>query len=132
YSFLWENVSNGEYVLSAKAIDNKSLSATSQSVKVKVLTSGSIPDKVDTEAPRPPSNAAGFSLYLNAGSDEDVPYKGQVFLGDRKFPSYYNSSHTARNERSSSEPLYQSERNSSRLNYRIPVPNGTYTVKTYH
>src|SRR5690606_33437957 len=77
-----------------------------------------------------------FSLFLNTGSNATVNFDGKVFVGDRAFPSYYNSTHTYSNISASDLPLYQSEKGSMGdlmpLNYSIPVPNGTYRISTYH
>ncbi|WP_157243457.1 PKD domain-containing protein, partial [Algoriphagus resistens] len=77
-----------------------------------------------------------FSLYLNTGSSATVNFDDKVFVGDIGSPSYYNSTHTYTNTNASTISLYQTERGSMGnllpLNYSIPVPNGTYTISTYH
>ncbi|WP_317045517.1 PKD domain-containing protein, partial [Algoriphagus antarcticus] len=87
-----------------------------------------------TVAEEPTDN--GFSLYLNTGSAANVAFDGKLFVGDLATPTLYNSTHTYTNTNASNLPLYQTERGSQAdltiLNYSIPVPNGTYTVSTYH
>ncbi|MEX2594257.1 MAG: malectin domain-containing carbohydrate-binding protein [Anditalea sp.] len=73
-----------------------------------------------------------FSLYLNTGSESDVPFNGQSYFGDANFGSYYSSSGTYTNTSASSEPLYQTERTGKTFEYTIPLPNGSYRVRTHH
>src|SRR5690606_41955458 len=42
------------------------------------------------------------------------------------------SSHRHSNPEASTDPLFQTERNAFNLSYAVPVPNGTYIVRTYH
>lgn len=148
YTFTWKNVSPGEYVITAKATDDKAASTVSGAVSLKV----SPPVQVEEEKPgRPGSGGSqpappkqdgvitptppvtGFALYLNAGSSDDVTFDGKVFKGDGNFRNYYKAPTSANvNRAASGELLYQTERHADRLAYAIPVPNGTYTVKTYH
>ncbi|WP_162418554.1 PKD domain-containing protein, partial [Cyclobacterium roseum] len=80
--------------------------------------------------------APDFTLYLNTGSAADVSLEGKTFIGDINLPDYFDTDHTYTNASASSEPLYQTERGSGAnlapLNLSIEVPNGTYTVSTYH
>ncbi len=75
-------------------------------------------------------------IYLNAGTTANVTYKGKTFEGDGNYPGYYNSTYTFTNTSASSDPLFQTERVSQNdgetLRYTIPVPEGTYTLRTYH
>jgi len=81
-------------------------------------------------------NDPDFTLYLNTGSADDVSFEGKTFIGDINLPEYYDSDHTFTNTAASEEPLYQSERGSADgllpLSLAVSVPNGTYTVSTYH
>ncbi|MDN3688840.1 PKD domain-containing protein [Cyclobacterium jeungdonense] len=80
--------------------------------------------------------APDFTLYLNTGSVADVSLEGKTFIGDINLPDYFDTDHTYTNASASTEPLYQTERGSGAdlapLNLSIEVPNGTYTVSTYH
>ncbi|WP_162418336.1 malectin domain-containing carbohydrate-binding protein [Cyclobacterium roseum] len=71
-------------------------------------------------------------LRLKAGQLSDVVYNGDTFESDLKFKEYYGNSSTYSHTKASDQPLFQSERNGSVLSYAIPLPNGIYTVKTYH
>jgi PKD repeat protein len=72
------------------------------------------------------------SIFLNSGSSANVEFEGETFLGDQNFSDYYNTSNTYKNSSASSLPLFQSERTSTNLHYTIPLPNGIYTIITYH
>ncbi|WP_339924616.1 malectin domain-containing carbohydrate-binding protein [uncultured Cyclobacterium sp.] len=73
-----------------------------------------------------------WSMLLNAGSEVNTSYQGKVFLGDKAFPTLFNSTKTYKNTSSSSIELYQTDRYSKSLAYNIPVDNGTYRVRTFH
>ncbi|MCC5936490.1 MAG: PKD domain-containing protein [Lunatimonas sp.] len=76
--------------------------------------------------------ALEFGLYLNTGTNATVSYQGVSFVGDSPLSSYYGESFSRTNTAVSDIPLYQSHRFATTLNYSIPVPNGVYTIKTYH
>src|SRR5690606_3627429 len=118
------------YTISAKATDDQGLSTSSQEI---TFTVAAKKDDVQ-KAPAAPATpvAPAFALHLNTGTDKDVTLGGVVFKGDRNFKDYFNASHEANNPAASKDQLYQTERNAHSLSYAIPVPNGVYTVKTYH
>lgn len=147
YTFNWEDVAQGEYSITAKATDDKSATSISQAVRVKVtlpvpievdkpgnpgnVGSKPVPPKQDEVSPVVPGGE--FALYLNAGSRDDVSYDGKLFKGDVNFGNYLTgTSQTNINKAASAELLFQTERHADKLTYAIPVPNGVYTVKTYH
>ncbi|WP_177179713.1 malectin domain-containing carbohydrate-binding protein [Cyclobacterium xiamenense] len=70
-------------------------------------------------------------MRLNAGSSRTVQYETQEFVSDVNL-GYFGSSSTYTNTSASTQPLFQTERNAQVLNYSIPLPNGSYTIKTYH
>src|SRR5690606_39172932 len=72
------------------------------------------------------------SLFLNSGSSVDEEFEGETFAGDRNFPEFFNTSNVYTNSQASSLPLFNSERSGTVINYSIPLPNGIYTVKTFH
>jgi len=125
----------GKYSVTAKAYNDRGQSATSGAVTFSVQEPKK--ENIDTVVPEKPSvpsvpETYGYSLYLNAGTGEDLTVDGKVFKGDKNFKDYFNTSYENSNKAASSEALYQTERNAPTLKYAIPVPNGTYTVKTYH
>src|SRR5690606_33171664 len=73
-----------------------------------------------------------YSMHLNTGSSATVSDNGKTFIGDQNSGSYYNSNSTYSNKDASDRVMLQTERNGRSLNYTIPLPDGTYTVKTYH
>ncbi|HLW33738.1 MAG TPA: malectin domain-containing carbohydrate-binding protein, partial [Aequorivita sp.] len=75
---------------------------------------------------------AFYSAFYNIGDQVSVDYEGDTFLGEQSVGTYHNKSNTFKSLKSSSHPLFQSERNATTLKYEVPVPNGTYTVETYH
>lgn len=135
FKMVWKGAAAGEYAITARATDNKGAAGGSDPVRAKVLSPAPSekPDKPeDVVTPPGSGDASGFSLYLNAGSSQDVNHDGKLFKGDAGMTSYYNNSHSAYDQSASNQELFQSERNAFRLNYAIPVPNGVYTVTTYH
>src|SRR5690606_1678453 len=72
-----------------------------------------------------------FELYLNTGTVKDVTLDGKDFKGDKNL-KYHGSSYENMNPPASKDELFQTERNGPALEYSISVPNGTYTVKSYH
>src|SRR5690606_9557661 len=130
FHFPLKNAKPGKYTISAKATDDQGLSTSSQEI---TFTVAAKKDDVQ-KAPAAPATpvAPAFALHLNTGTDKDVTLGGVVFKGDRNFKDYFNASHEANNPAASKDQLYQTERNAHSLSYAIPVPNGVYSVKTYH
>ncbi len=123
YVYSGKNIQAGKYTITAKATDINSRVTVSEAVVVKV--EGSV------ELVEEKSNDGGFELYLNAGTDKDVTLNGKVFKGDKNL-KYHGSSYENSSLSASKDELFQTERNGPVLKYTIPVPNGTYTVTTYH
>ena len=76
------------------------------------------------------------AIRLNAAGPT-LTYQGNEFIADASTtPLYYDSPHTFTNTGINAPTLYQTERGSdaegANLTYNIPVPNGTYTVRTHH
>src|SRR5690554_3641955 len=142
YTYNVSNLAVGSYKFTAKAYDNDNQVTVSDPVVVKVSAAAnevpSKPSKPETpvkEEPKAPETPAesSYSFYLNTGSNKDLTIDGKLFKGDVNFKSYVSgTSYENNNPNGSGEPLYQTERNGENFKYEIPVPNGTYTVKTYH
>ncbi|WP_031427815.1 PKD domain-containing protein [Flavimarina sp. Hel_I_48] len=110
----------GTYTVSLTVTDAQGLSdQTSLTIQV-------------NEAP----NESEVAMYLNTGSATNVNLEGHTFVGDINTPSIYNGSYTYEDSSAPVTSLYRTERgteaNLGTLNYAIPVPNGIYTVSTYH
>src|SRR5690606_13118781 len=121
---------SGKHYIWASAVD----------VKGNEIRSNEIDIDIKTAKPADPIKDGGsevgktqqFSLHLNTGSNAVNNHDGLSFEGDQKYSSYYSSSSTMSNVSASKDILFQSERSAKNLRYSIPVPNGKYTVKTYH
>ena len=103
------------------------------------VTDGAL--NIDLEASADNSQISGISItgngqaiYINTGSDANVDYGGNTYIGDVSQGPGSRGRYT--NAAASAEPLFQSERHmvggQTSLTYGVPVPNGTYTVKTLH
>ena len=128
YSYTWKNVSSGNYDLRAKVTYNTSSEVLSSIVPLQVRSAASKAQNVSDKA------GTFNSILLNTGSSSDATLDGDKFIGDSKHSSYYKGSttYTYTESRASLRDVYKTERNSENLQYSIPVPNGVYTVKTYH
>ncbi|MFC4873133.1 malectin domain-containing carbohydrate-binding protein [Negadavirga shengliensis] len=76
--------------------------------------------------------AASSGLFLNTGSNREVSFQNITFENTPKYYLLTENANTSNNPSASNEVLFQSGKFASNLRYHIPVPNGTYTVKTYH
>src|SRR5690606_35394842 len=122
FSYTWQKVPEGSHTLKAVATCEKNMKSTSQEVRLKVVTTA-----VDK------SPQGGFApLFVNAGGDAEVSYGGSTFVPlsktQVKADNYTRSAHAT----PQANMLFQSSTFARNLSYAIPVPNGTYTVKTYH
>ncbi|MCC5939719.1 MAG: right-handed parallel beta-helix repeat-containing protein [Lunatimonas sp.] len=73
-----------------------------------------------------------IGIYFSTGSQGNVSYQNASFS---RIPADYlktSGTNISNNSTASTEPLFISGRFAPRLNYAIPVPNGIYTVETYH
>ncbi|MBD3626490.1 malectin domain-containing carbohydrate-binding protein [Cyclobacterium sp.] len=136
YEFSWKSTTAGTYSLFLQAVDNDMAIGISSPVQV---TIESIADDIST-SPNEPSEPAenntvtdpGFSLFVNLGTQKEVSYQENSFIGEQVVTSSiigktYTYSNTKFNE-----ALFQTERNGEEFAISLDVPNGTYTVKTYH
>lgn len=75
---------------------------------------------------------SGESRFINVGSDETVAFDGYEFSSD--FSDAYFSERSSINEliEPNVAKLFHSYRFAANLSYKIPLPNGEYTVLTYH
>ncbi|GAB2995051.1 hypothetical protein GCM10027284_12080 [Cyclobacterium sediminis] len=125
YSISWEEGNAGNHQVSAVIINTSNTEvATSDLIPIKINpgTTGS-----DNESPV----TSGFSLFLNIGSNDAEIYEGNKFLP----LSQTNVSTGVSNSlelTNFSGSIFKSISFNEDLTYKIPVPNGTYTVKTYH
>ncbi|HSI78762.1 MAG TPA: malectin domain-containing carbohydrate-binding protein, partial [Lunatimonas sp.] len=75
-----------------------------------------------------------FTWSLNTGGKFDELFNEIVFIGEGSTTEIFHnlSSWTYSNRLAADEGLFRTERNSGQLTYRIPIPNGSYTVYTMH
>ena len=86
YSIVWNDVSAGNYTITAKASDNGGLSTTSQSVGISVATSINIPT-IQLTSPTAGSNftaAATIALTANASDADGSIVKVEFYNGNNK------------------------------------------------
>lgn len=72
------------------------------------------------------------STFYHFGNNGPITYNGTVF---EKFNSEHllsSGSNISSNEDGSNETLFQAGRFNNELLFKIPLANGTYTIKTYH
>ena len=110
----------GTYAVNLTVTDAEGLSdQTSLTIEV-----GENPDRNDV------------AMYINTGSSSTVNLEGHSFVGDKNTPTIYNSDYSYEDSSTSPASLYRTERgpvaNRGTLTYAIPVPNGIYTISTYH
>src|SRR5690606_9923340 len=94
---------------------------------VLVKTSVQVPQE---EAPAP-SPAAG-DYYFNTTSADGISFENEMFQGMAANYLLTAKTNVGTNSIASKDELFQKERFAASLSFKIPVPNGLYTVKTYH
>lgn len=122
--------SNNETVLTFKNIEVKDgvLDIDMVASANNVIISGIAVELQSTDK----SSIIPTGLFLNTGSNRDVSYQNVSFDNTPNHFLLSSNSNVSNNPSASNEVLFQSGRFASSLKYRIPVPNGTYTVYTYH
>lgn len=119
----WKEVPYGTHYIHAKAFDTEGRLTVSDSVLLE-STRKITPIEFNEE---------DFSMRINTGSGNLVLWESQEFEGDLKMMDHvYGTTYTYSNSSSSNEPLFQTERNAAKMGFSLPVPNGVYTVKTFH
>ncbi|WP_339922343.1 CotH kinase family protein [uncultured Cyclobacterium sp.] len=121
-TLIFENVQvvNGEIELI--------LTATSNNATISgfaILPQGADVPILDPEDPQ-----IEFSYFVNTGGPQ-LLYEEQSFDSDLK-NSYYTSSNSSRFDDLSAHELFKTHRFGPQFSYQIPVPNGLYTVFTFH
>lgn len=90
-----------------------------------------VPDGDQKVATTTPPTPAVDGLYFNTTSPGPLTFAGLTFAAmDAKH--LVTTGSVGSNPKGSKEALFQKERFGKSLKYAIPVPNGTYTVQTYH
>ena len=73
----------------------------------------------------------GNEIHLNTTANDAITFQNNDHLSASEFIASSNSK-TSTNTNASNDKIFQSERYASNLNFKVPLENGTYTVKTYH
>lgn len=133
YTYTWDKVPAGEHSLTIVATGSKNRTATSEPVRLRVKelpkddVGGGRPGEGSQDAPEV------FSpLYYNIGSKEILTYGGNKFEPIPESNVVSDSFRKSLHRQASKFKLFQSSEYGAQLKYAIPVPNGTYTVQTYH
>src|SRR5690606_5128328 len=138
----WEDVPAGNHKVTAVVTGSNNRTATSEPVTISV-NQNEKPDPGKVDAGRPDVGAGkpglgngngngSFSpLYYNIGSSSKEAYQGNSFepMPHSNVVSKNTQSH---HPQASRFGLFQSSEYGKELVYAIPVPNGTYTVQTFH
>ena len=116
YSYTWVYPSAGVKDIYAIVTDSESLTDTSNEVSITVY------NFIDGDG--------DFYMFLNEGTVTSETYGGETFIGALNL--YEGPSLIDNVSPDTTEPIFLTGRAYYNLNYLIPVPNGSYTVKTYH
>lgn len=74
----------------------------------------------------------GISQFIKTGSKETMSFDGYEFITEFIGNYYSARSNFSEFEGASTTKLFQSHRFATNLMYAIPIPNGEYTVLTFH
>src|SRR5690606_26865280 len=121
----------GTYVDAKNSVYSGSVTLASFQSLVLVKTSK------DTEKPETPAVEAkplpaATAYYFNTTTNAPVLYQNAEFQPLASEYLVTGGSNVGTNRGASKDELFQKERFATEIGYFIPVPNGTYTVKTYH
>ena len=127
---LFNSFGNNEGVLhfDSVIVDNGLLTLTLEASVNNALLSGFsvIPTNWVDSPPAQPL------IFVNAGSSDAVSFEGETFQSDFATDYFIAGSNTSQYGIASNSELFQSHRFGQSVIYRVPVPNGSYTVATYH
>lgn len=125
YKLSWGNGDAGNHQITAIVVNNNNTTvATSAQIAIKI--NAEIPD---SETGNPIGDA--YSLHLNIGSNDTKSYEGNTFISLGEADGSTGRSNSL--ELNTGEgSIFESISFNEDLEYKIPIPNGIYTVKTYH
>ncbi len=103
---------SGNLTIHSVATDSEDLIGTSETIDLEVINFGS-------------------NVKINAGTNQDVFYNGDLYLGDRNFLELYSESLEDDVSPVTTEEIFLTGRAAPVLEYNIPIPNGDYTVKLF-
>jgi len=126
YKVIWENGEAGDHQLKADILDNSNNT---------IATSAPITIKINSKVPDPGieyPTGDSFSLHINIGSIDTKTFEGTkyVTLGDANVLTGQSNSLKLNNSADGS--IFETVSFNEDLEFRIPVPNGIYTLQTFH
>ncbi|WP_198675405.1 malectin domain-containing carbohydrate-binding protein [Pleomorphovibrio marinus] len=109
-----------------------SIQLTASANNANISGIGIFKDEEDVPSNNTPPSGGTFRKHISVGGTDEVVFEGVKFDGEESGTRPRSQSTLARHEYASNEPIFQKERFGVRLTYSIDVPNGTYTVQTFH
>ncbi|EPR67525.1 TonB-dependent receptor [Cyclobacterium qasimii M12-11B] len=126
FKLTWGNGEAGDHQVKALILDNSNNTTA---------TSSAIGIKINSIAPDPvidyPTGDA-FSLHINIGSSDAKTYEGNTYVTLSEAKVLTGRSNSLEIDNSSAGTIFESISFNEDLEYRIPVPNGIYTIQTFH
>lgn len=142
YSYVWKDIPLGSHTITAVATDGNNLRTTSKGIQVDVKSKPAVevPDPVEKPTPiqddnqdgDSPQSGVGVPVYVNTGSDKTVVFEGASFKPIVDTPASASNYTVSSYKSNSVNELFQTSSYAKNLIYSVPVPDGKYTVKTYH
>ena len=127
YQITWNKLPKGEHYIWASAIDDKNSEVTSKEIDIKVLAA-----KVTAPEKDEPVAQPATGMYFNTTGNVAYTYNNREFERVPAGTLKTSGTNVSTNATVSKAELFQKGRFAGSLTYAIPVPNGTYTVETYH
>lgn len=124
-NFTINNLKEGIHKVWARASCDKGLQTNSDTLLLNVKK----PISLSTNET---ISESGLKSFFNIGSNLDVTSNSQVYLGESKSGITFSQSRIFTNVTASNDPLFQTERHGTNISISVPVPNGEYTIITYH
>ncbi|WP_162417069.1 malectin domain-containing carbohydrate-binding protein [Cyclobacterium roseum] len=136
FEFTWTAAQEGAFTLALQAVDNENGEGLSDEVVVTVSAKEEVvepaPEEKETTENTPGDLESAFSLFVNIGTQKEIVYGGTDFAGEQAVTSHISGKTYTYSNTKFQEQLFQTERNGEEFALEIPVPNGTYTVQTFH
>jgi hypothetical protein len=126
FEFSWTSTQEGTFTLGLQAVDDQKGEGLSDEVVVNVSAKDAISGVSSSELGKT------FSLFVNLGVQKGITYEGTSFEGEQAVTGNISGKTYTYSNKKIQEPLFQTERNGSSFVLEVPVPNGTYTVRTFH
>jgi hypothetical protein len=126
FEFSWTSTQEGTFTLGLQAVDDEEGEGLSDEVVVTVSAKEVLPELT------PGDLGKTFSLFVNLGSQQAITYGGTDFEGEQAVTANISGKTYTYSNTKIEDPLFQTERNGAAFAFGVAVPNGTYTVRTFH